>query len=460
MKNKLIKRAFILLLFFIFISTIISCATLFKKNGANTFEYYTLTNGIPLIVYQNNTSNVSSLQIVVEGGSALLEPEYSGLENSVFEMLSSGSKHYSAEYIKQILYDTQGSMFSSSNEIASVLGLVSIDYYFDSLLPILIDSFLNPIFTASEFETHMRILSQELQYSLNDPNAFLNKTVLEERYSNHPFETRPNVTQESLKNITVVKMKEHLIKIHNASKITIVAVGDLDGEKLVSVLNKEIGQLEKKEYNPIKIPPASTGGQAIIKELEGAQDSGYVTYTVPAPKPGGNDEIAMRLASDIYSEILFNVVREQYGATYSIASSYSNSLAPYVTVKAYKVSDLENLSTYILEAESLMKRNTIISGKNTHTNEFEYTTIEERLEGYKNSLINTQFNTSQTNAGISAMIINSLLMYDDPEYYLNFTARVQQTSAQDVKNAFNTYFLSEKQWFAITGIGQQEEFKY
>ncbi len=434
-----------------------ACTTMPKNTNSN-FEYYVLENGIPLIVSKTDSSQIVSLQISVKGGNALLTEETSGIESALFNMMTMGSKNYTYDDIKQASYETLGSMYASANQLGSTIGLVSIDYYFYELLPILIDGFLNPSFNEQEYTTLMTSLAQSIQYRSEDPNTLLSETITKERYKNHPYSASSQATIDSVENITIESMRNHLSEVHNANRISIVAVGSFEANDILKTLNETIGKLEKKDIALPDIPPASVGGNKIVKEIESAQGSGYAGYTVPAPIPGSIDEIAFRLAADIYSEMLFNLVREHYGSTYSIGASYVYSKAPYGSVRAYKVSDLENIATYIQEAESLLVQNKLISGKDEN-GEFLFDTIENRLEGYKNTLINSQFYSSQTNAATAGKMLTSLLLFDDAQAHIDFTENVRSTDAEAVKNAFNTYFVDgEKQWFAVTGIGEKELF--
>ncbi len=448
-------KNFILCILIIIVTA--SCSSI-PENDASAFEYYELENGIPLIVNKTDSSQILTLQISVKGGPALLTPEYSGIESSLFEMMTLGSDAYPYSEIQKILYNTQGNIYTSSNQLGSTLSLVSIDYYFDELLPVFIDGFLHPLFTEQEYTTLMAGISQALQYKAEDPNTVLTESIIKARYENHPYEASSSVTKDSIKNITLENMKKHITEVHNAARLTVIAVGNIDGNKLVNELNATIGQLGKSATSSPNIPPAKMDGETIVKEIESADGSGYVAYTVPAPIPGSEDEIAFRIASDIYSETLFNVVREHYGATYSIGASYTYSRAPFGTVRAYKVSNLENIVTYITEAEKLIAKNSLISGRDERGN-FIYDTIEERLEGYKNTLINSQYYSSQTNAAVASQISSSILLFNDAQAHLDFTQRVRNVTSQDVLDVFNTYWVEgEKQWFAVTGVGEESRF--
>src|SRR5574344_1791555 len=114
--------------------------------NANTpkVKTYTLKNKIPVYIQQNTSNRVVSLYIVVQGGTALVSPDKSGLENALFSMMTKGSANYTYQQIQSIEYKTKASVSPVTLNEGSALGVSCIDDYFDQMLPILIDGFINP----------------------------------------------------------------------------------------------------------------------------------------------------------------------------------------------------------------------------------------------------------------------------------------------------------------------------
>lgn len=455
--NKVLKVAiYLFAMGFVFLA--VACATTrdSEKISDSGFEYYELKNGIPLIIKTNVASNMVALQISVAGGPALMIPKQSGLEESLFKMMAMGSENYDYQTVQQTLYEKVAQFSSTANTLGSTLSITTIDYYFEDLLPIFIDGFLHPAFGEAEFTTLMAGVAQSLSRKQEDPDTLLLDTIKKTRYKNHPYETDTSVILESYNSITIDAMKEHLTAVLNAERIALIAVGNFDGKDLVQKLNSTLGELPSSPFDTPAIPLANHGGAPIIQKVDGAKGTGYVAYSTPAPLSGTTDEMAVQLATMIYNEILFNLVREQYGATYSIASAYRYSKAPYILMRAYKVSDLKNIKMRIEEAEAFMAEGKIVSGKNAQTGEFEFSTIDERLEGYKNTFINQQFYAAQTNSAIASKIREGLLLYENPESYLEITEKIHAVTADDIIRAFNTYFMSDKkQWFAVVGPDEE-----
>ena len=115
-------------------------------------------------------------------------------------------------------------------------------------------------------------------------------------------------------------------------------------------------------------------------------------------------------------------------------------------------SDIENMPSYINEAQSLMSEGKVIDSKNPETNEFTYLTLEETLEGYKNSLINSLFSAYITSSGEVTQIMGSLHLTGEKEAYLKLLKRIEDVSADDIRRVFNSYWInSSGQWFIVTG---------
>ena len=456
--NKYVKIVFLLAI----ASTIFSCTSMPEKtNAKKEFEHYTLDNGIPVILNKTDSSKVVTLEIAVLGGVTVVEPEFSGIEESLFNMMTMGSESYTYDYIKQEQYSKLSALTANVYRNGSSVGLTTIDYYFDELFPMLVDGFLNPSFGEQEYQTVMTVIMQGLQQSAQDPMTLLNETISKTLYKDHPYQTFSTATMESVQNITIENMKNHLANMHNAKRIAIIAVGNFDGEELVAKLNPTLGQLSGDDFSMPSIPAISPNGEPIVQGISAAQGSGFITCAMPAPMTGSDEEMANTLVANMFSEILFNVVRENHGSVYSIAAQYANSNAPFNLILGYMVSDPQNIVAHIEEAKQIMASGKLISGRDPITGEFIYTSIDERLESYKNKLLNANFYEAQTNNGIASNMVSSLFKYNDAAEYTDFTRKVREVEAEDIQNVFNTYWMSnESQWFAITGTGEEDLFNF
>ena len=86
---------------------------------------------------------------------------------------------------------------------------------------------------------------------LNDPSSmgFYYAEMLV--YQNHPFSTSSAVLPESIDNITIPAMKKLHSQILDSRRISVVAVGSVDLQKLLVQLETTLGKIKPQNY-PLK----------------------------------------------------------------------------------------------------------------------------------------------------------------------------------------------------------------
>ncbi|MCI1208996.1 MAG: insulinase family protein [Treponema sp.] len=439
-----------------------------EGKGENSFspdvklENYTLNNGIPVYIKKNTANRLYALDIVVTGGSNMLSPEKSGLESSLFTMMTKGSDRYPYAEIQKIEYETNIGLSSYSLNEGSLLGISCIDYYFDRTLPLLVDAFMHPAYEDQQYQLLLQSARQSIQQRKNDPSSILYETAVKQIFKNHPYETRVNVTEDSLGNITVSDMKALHKTLMDAKRISIIAVGNIDGKALVEKLNKTIGTIPALEesFIPVSVPLQKISGDPVVVSHPSAEGTGYIARVLALPAIDSADFIPCCIASDIYSEILFNIVREKHGACYTPGSSVYATMSPTAFEYISKASDLQNITKYMAESRDLMVQGTLIAGKNKDGS-YKFVPIDDKLEGYKNSFLNSQYASVQTNEGVASRMAVSLIRLGNTEQLDKISAKAEQVTAADIERVFKKYWVNNtSRWFAVVGPGDEQKIKF
>jgi zinc protease len=425
-------------------------------------QIVTLSNGIPVYVKKNTANRKLALAIIVKGGTSYLTPETSGLENALFSMMTYGSKNYSYEQLQQLAYEMNFSISPSSSREGSVLAMSCIDYYFDRVLPVIIDEFINPAYNEEQYKLIMTDYEQGLQQLNTDPQSMLSYTVTQTIFKGHPYETSSQVKPVSIANITIDNMK----KLHDADmdarRIMVVAVGNFDAEKLAKQLDSTLGEIKVQTYElkSQSIPPLKIGGVPVVITSDAAAGTGYLEKEYAGPSIDSDDLAASAVAAEMYSEILFNVVRDKYGACYTPSSSISPMKAGLADVYIFKASNLAGVVKYEKEAQDIFVAGKVIDGKNADGS-YQFSSIADRLEGYKNKYINASYDSSVTNGSVAGRIATSLLEFGDPYAYDEKIAAVSAVSAADVERAFKKYWVDNTfQWFAVVGPADKDKIQF
>ena len=146
-------------------------------------------------------NQVNAVYIVVEERTEHPGPEYSGLESSLFEMMTYGTKKYRYEIIQALGYKYQSSIGHYSLYSGSVFTLNCINYYMDEILPVYLDCFINPSFDEKQFALLKQHLLQSITSSKNSPDSILFDTIRKQVYKDSPLLTSTSVKEESFDNM-------------------------------------------------------------------------------------------------------------------------------------------------------------------------------------------------------------------------------------------------------------------
>jgi Predicted Zn-dependent peptidases len=445
-----------------FVATVCFSAAAESSAVQRDVQVVQLANGVPLYVKKNTANRILSLAVVVKGGTDYLTKDTSGLENALFSMMTYGSKDYSYEKLQQLAYEMNFSIAPSSSREGSMLSMSCIDYYFDRVLPVFADAFINPTYNEAQYKTLMMNYQQGLQQLQTDPESMLGYTMTETLFKGHPYEVSSSVKPDSIGSITIENMR----KLHDADmdarRIMVVAVGNFDAERLAQQLNGTIGKIKRQSYELASrtVPPLSVSGGPVVVTSDAAAGTGYLQKAYAGPSYYSDDLAAAYIASAMYDQVLFNVVREKYGACYTPSSSILPMKAGLLDVYIYKASDLAGIVKYEKEAQDFFASGKVIDGKNADGT-FVTASVADRLEGYKNKYVNSFYDSSVTNSAVAGRIAVSLLEFGDPYTYDEIIDRIQAVTADDVTRAFKKYWVDNpSRWFAVVGPADKDNIRF
>lgn len=444
------KKKFILI--FLFFTLV------FSTCFASEVQKFLLKNEIPVYIKNDEKSGLTAVYVVIKGGVEYLTPETSGLEDATLTLMSSGSKKFSYEDLKSFSYETQGGFSNYSINDGSVFGMTCIEKYFDKTFERFADCFFSPTFSEREYNLLMQSLRQNVVSEMNSPSGMLSYYMQKIIYQNHPYEAETSVNQDSIENITLSAIKNHYETLKDSRRISIVASGKIDSEYLLEKLNETFGTLSalKNTLKSDKIPEIEISGTPVVLSQDNASGAGIALRAFVSPNVDSKDYPIARVASNIFSDVLFNVVREKYGICYTPSSSVSSSDAAFGADMFFRITDFEQLPKAFSEACDFMEKGTLISGKNSDGS-FLTEDLESRLQGYKNSYINNKYATQATVGGVASRMAASLLQFGDIDSADKLTDIVKNCSAEDVLRVFKKYWLSEgSRWFAVVGPENEE----
>ena len=324
----------------------------------------------------------------------------------------------------------------------------------------LTDGFLNPAFEKDVLDVLYKSLESSVHEISNEPQSCLSYNINEFLYKNHPYDVKVFVVPDSLENITKENMEALHERIISPENIIVAASGNIDSKKLIKKLNKTLGKLSKKteqklsesetsaaEISPVVISDFSD----VMIENSSTKGTGFAMRVFSTPSQTDKDFLAFSIAMDMYSDVLFNVVREHYGACYSVSASFIGSKSSYGGEYVYQISDLKNFRKYADEALSYMKNGMLVDFFDEKGNA-KLIPVKDRLLSYKNKYIASSYESAQSSHSEAFRLWYNILQFNDIERDEKLFSELYLLTSDDVVSAFNRYMNPDRgKWFVVYG---------
>ena len=426
----------------------------FIRDNLPGFSTSRLSNGIPVYVKRTTANRVRNLSLVILGGSLTAEPREAGWSKTALATMARASSSYPYKTVVDLLDATSSSISSSAQFEYSTFSLNVLDKYFDRLFPVWADMIIAPSFAKSDFEQVQSEVILAIQSKDENPWAITGRVMNETFFAGHPYATVPDGTEATVQAATSQAMKSWYAANISADRVFIVAVGDFEPEALTSSLNATLGTLPDRKLGPVGLAPSFASkkpGGLITEENDQSRGVAYLRGDFPAPASREPAYMAVNIAMKLFSDLLFSVVRDKYGAVYTPSSAIRSFGANYGSISMYKTTKAESIKSYIDEAASIFASGRCVSVDPSRPGEESaFMKISDALDTYKRLYSNEYFAAIRTNAAVAGLMIRSVVASDDPADWLYDVQRIAEVTPDQVSAAFSAYVLGGPfTWVAV-----------
>ena len=466
--NNDVSRMFVVVVLMVSVAIGACAHTPYVRENAPTYMKTVLSNGIPLYMKVQRANQVFHVSLVLNGASLVTPPEQAGLEKIALATMARSSKNYPYEKAASILDKRSSAITSAVQFEYSTFSLTTLNKYSDELLAVWSDMLVNPSFDQSDFEREKENALLALQAIEQNPWTMTQKIMNEAFFKGHPYGVNPEGTEESIAPMMAGDARDWYKEHFSADRIFLVAIGDFNPAELAYKLEKLLGDIPDLNLGPISKPQefriglsgfgssSESGlpsGSLITQAHDQSKGIIYLRGDFAAPAPGSDDYFATTLATRIFSDLLFAIVRDKYGAVYTPSAAIRSYTANYGSIMIYKSDAPEKIKQYIDEAAALMAQGRVVSVDPTKTEADGYMALSDALDTYKQLYINNYFEAVRTNAAIASMMIRSIKLTGDPADWLKDQVRIEMLDASAIQNAFEKYVINGT--FLWVAVGDQ-----
>jgi zinc protease len=293
----------------------------------NSARKWVLPNGLTVIVQEDHSAPVASVQVWCDTGS-IDEDEHlgAGLSHILEHMLFKGTKTRPANAIAQAVQDVGGYINAYTSFDRTV-------YYIDvpkagvnAAVDILADAMMNSTLPSQEYAKEQEVIRREFAMGFDDPDRMSGQLLFATAYQQHPYRLPVIGLMDVYNQLTHEQVMQYYKTRYVPNNLTFVIAGDVDGEQLHQQLIGLFKDYPAKALKPIYIPPEPPQLGRREAHQEFATELTRLGLAWHIPEITHPDVPALDLLSTILgtgrSSRLYRRVREEAGLAFGV-SAYS-----------------------------------------------------------------------------------------------------------------------------------------
>jgi zinc protease len=264
-----------------------------------------LANGLEVIVLEDHSVPLVTLELAVKNGSYTEPPELNGLSHLFEHMFFKTNRAVAdkADYLR--LIGQMGIAYNGSTREEVV------NYYFTTTSPYLRtaltymrDSTRYPLFDEGEFERERQVVIGEIDRNESNPFYFLNREMNERLFYKYPSRKMPLGNRQTVSQASTAMMRTIQQRYYVPNNSVLVLTGDVEPGDVFRLAQELFGDWPRAEdpfvkYPLVEHPPLTKSEGHIIK-----QPVQNVIIEIGWHGPSIGKDNAATYAADVFSFIL------------------------------------------------------------------------------------------------------------------------------------------------------------
>lgn len=401
----------------------------------NTAQKRTLRNGLTIIVQEDRSAPVASVQAWCGTGS-IDEDEHlgAGLSHILEHMLFKGTTTRPANAIAQQVQDVGGYINAYTSFDRTVYWIDVPKAGTSVAIDILADAMMNSTLPLAEYAKEQEVIRREFAMGEDDPDRVSGQLLFATAYQRHPYRL-PVIGQIGIYNqLTQEQVMRYYKARYVPNNFTFVIVGDVDADAVVAQLTNTFEPYPEMSLKPVYIPdePAQLGRREVHQEF--ATELTRLSLAWHIPEITHPDVPALDLLSTILgdgrSSRLYRRIREEAGLAFGVSAfSYTPGDPGIFGIDATtEPANREATQQLVLKILDEIKE--------------EGVTAKELAKAKKVSLSH-HLGSLTTMRGQASDLGSNWFLTRDLDFTRNYLAAVQRVSVDDIRRVTAQYLTEQ-----------------
>lgn len=392
---------------------------------AADFTVQKLPNGQTLVVQENHSNPIVTIDTWVRTGSVNETDTNSGVAHFLEHLFFKGTKKHPAGEFDRIL-ESKGAIINAATSKDFTHYYITIpSQHFDTALDLHADMLTDPQIPRKELEQERKVVLEEISKDLNTPAKKVYNNLNDMMYSHHPYKRKVIGSADVISTIRREEILEFFNDYYAPSNMVTVVVGDVDTAKVVEKISKAFNSEYKKPVKKHFRKEFPLFAQKRKVEYADTQ-SGYMMIGFRGVNICDNDTFALDVLAEILgggkSSKFYRNIKEQKGIAYSISASngsYRDDGIFYISAN-YTPANAEKLEKAIFDEITYIQK---------------YGVTEEELNTAKKMIEQETYYARESTSNISSELGYIIALTNSSDLYKNYVENINKVSASDVQRA-------------------------
>ena len=232
-----------------------------------------LANGLEIIVLEDHSVPIVTIELAVRNGSFTEPPELNGLSHLYEHMFFKANRAVAnqEDYLQKI--GQLGIAYNGETREEVV------EYYFTTTSPnlraamnFMRDATRYPLFNENEFERERQVVIGEIDRNESEPGYYLNKEMNDRLYYKYPSRKQPLGNRQTVSTATTAMMRLIQGRYYVPNNSALVVTGDVKATDVYQMAQEFFGDWPRREKDPfvefpmVEHPPLQNSAGNIIKQ--------------------------------------------------------------------------------------------------------------------------------------------------------------------------------------------------
>jgi len=232
-----------------------------------------LANGLEIVVLEDHSVPLVTIELAVRNGSFTEPPELNGLSHLYEHMFFKANRAVANQeaYLKTI--GQLGIAYNGETREEVV------EYYFTTTSPnlrpamnFMRDAALYPLFDQNEFERERQVVIGEIDRDESEPGFFLNREMSDRLFYKYPSRKNALGNRQTVSTATTAMMRLIQGRYYVPNNSALVITGDVKAEDVYKIAQEFFGDWPRREKDPfvefplVEHPPLPQSEGGIIKQ--------------------------------------------------------------------------------------------------------------------------------------------------------------------------------------------------